>query len=88
MITSLAHLIPSHLRTGGGGSFPAYLTADPLHWQEHEHGQPVEHVVYGGSRESSTELVPVIHLAYGDDGVGHGCTYVGPHDDEDGGPDW
>jgi len=42
---------------------------DPVQGQEHGDGQEVEAVVHGGGGEASSEVVGVVEVAHGDDGV-------------------
>ena len=59
-----------------------------LHRDQQDHCQPVEHVVDGGAGEGPPELLPVLHLCEGHDGVGDAGADVGSHDHGDGGPHW
>ena len=64
------------------------ITWDPLYGEQAEHGQPVEHIMYGGASECAPELVAVRGVAQGHDGVGDGGADVGAHHHEDGWPHW
>lgn len=57
-----------------------------LQRQQHQHGQPVEHVVHGGGRERPPELVPVGRLHQRHNRVGHRRADVRAHHDGDGLP--
>ena len=62
------------------------VSGGSLNGEEQAHIHVVEHIVHGGSGESTLELVSISHLSESDDGVGHGGSNVRTHDNEDGLP--